>query len=300
MSLTTLKNITGFSNFEKQDSVISSLIPSSVVNNVNERNNSNESEKKPSKMSIAYIDEIIEDYAKNLFKARDKDNRSICKGNGWNDLTKLIDYKKLRVRHCKPNYQNEVVPKAPKSSVLFSSQFINDTNFDQEYLLRTERKTTSTCQIEIKEGYVCERSADISLEIQLPGVVAEAGAGFRQEYSVEKGLTKSIQEEMSWSIESNVRVQGMSKTTAELVVQENQYSGKFEQKTYFSGKVSVYLQKDNQTLISFDFGDLADIFTERKGFRRDDEGIYIITKGECKARFGIEQKIELHQHPLKK
>ena len=118
----------------------------------------------------------------------------------------FLNFKFFRVRHCKPTYQNEIVPKTPKSSVLFSSQFVNDTNFDQEYLLRTERKTTSSCQIDIIEGYVCERSAEVSLEFQLPGVVAEAGAGFKQEYSLEKGLSKSIQEDMSWSIESNVKV----------------------------------------------------------------------------------------------
>lgn len=98
------------------------------------------------------------------------------------------------------------MPKSPKSSILFSSQFVNDTKHEQEYLLRTERKTTSTCEIQISEGYVSERSGDISLEIQLPGVVAEAGAGFKHEYSIEKGLSKTIQEEMSWSIESNVKV----------------------------------------------------------------------------------------------
>ena len=47
-------------------------------------------------MTVAYIDEIIEEYAKNLFKSRDKDYRNMCKGNGWSDLTKFIDYKKLR------------------------------------------------------------------------------------------------------------------------------------------------------------------------------------------------------------
>lgn len=98
------------------------------------------------------------------------------------------------------------MPKTPKSAILFSSQFVNDTNNEQEYLLRTERKTTSTCEIQISEGFVSERSGEVSLEIQLPGVVAEAGAGFRHEYSLDKGLSKSIQEEMTWSIESNVKV----------------------------------------------------------------------------------------------
>ncbi|CAF0772600.1 unnamed protein product [Brachionus calyciflorus] len=290
MSMTTLKNITGFINSDR-DSV--ELISDG------HSNSKNRAEKSSSNMSVAYIDELIEDYARALFKSRDKDYKSICKGNGWSDLTKTIDYKKMRVRHCKPVYDSEVIPKAPKSSVLFSSQFVNDTNYDQEYLLRTERKTTSTCQINISDGYVCEKSGDLSLEVQLPGVVTEAAAGFRHEYSVEKGLSKSVEEEMTWSIESNVKVQGMSRTTADLVIHENQYSGKFEIKSYFSGKVLVHLQKDGNTLVTFEFSDLGEIFTEKKGFRKDDQGIYRITKGECKARFGIEQKIELHQYPLK-
>lgn len=58
-------------------------------------------------MSIAYIDEIVEEYAKNLFKSRDKDYKSVCKGNSWSDLTKTIDYKKLRfVKLLKKNFWN--------------------------------------------------------------------------------------------------------------------------------------------------------------------------------------------------
>lgn len=92
----------------------------------------------------------------------------------------------------------------------------------------------------------------------------------------------------------------MTKTTAELVVNENQFISKFEVKTYFSGKVLVCLQKDNHTYLRLDLGDLNQIFTPEKGFRRDEQGIYYLTKGECKARFGIDQKIALHQYPIKK
>lgn len=92
----------------------------------------------------------------------------------------------------------------------------------------------------------------------------------------------------------------MTKTTAELVVNENQFGSKFEVKTYFSGKIMVYLQKDNHTFLKLDFGDLNQIFTPEKGFRRDEQGIYFLTRGECKARFGIDQRIELHQYPIQK
>ncbi len=91
----------------------------------------------------------------------------------------------------------------------------------------------------------------------------------------------------------------MSKTTAELLVQEDQFKGVFEIKTYFSGELRIKLFKDSQELLIIELGDLDDIFVKEKGFRKDQRGLYRITRGECKARFGIEQKVELHQSSLK-
>lgn len=90
----------------------------------------------------------------------------------------------------------------------------------------------------------------------------------------------------------------MSKTTAELLVQESQYKGNFEIKSYFSGFLRFKLFKDGQELLLIELPDLEDIFSKEKGFQRDQKGIYRITRGECKATFGIEQKIELHQTPI--
>ena len=91
----------------------------------------------------------------------------------------------------------------------------------------------------------------------------------------------------------------MTKTTAELLVKEDQYKGQFRIKTYFTGGVSIKLFKENGLkLPSIELDDLEDIFKNAKGFAKDDKGWYCVTKGECKARFGIEQKIELHQTPI--
>lgn len=90
----------------------------------------------------------------------------------------------------------------------------------------------------------------------------------------------------------------MSQTTAELVVQEDEYHGTFEIKSYFFGEIRVKLYKDAQEILSLDFGDLEDLFPREKGFRKDSRGIYRITRGECKARFGVSQKVELHAKPL--
>ena len=93
-----------------------------------------------------------------------------------------------------------------KSHCLFRSTFINDTTKEQEYQLRTERKTISSCDIELYEGYITEGSLELSLEIPIPGCVLQTGAGFKREYSLENSTTKSFQEEVSWSIESIVKV----------------------------------------------------------------------------------------------
>jgi hypothetical protein len=90
----------------------------------------------------------------------------------------------------------------------------------------------------------------------------------------------------------------MSQTTAELVVQEDEYHGTFEIKSYFIGEIRVKLYKDSQEILSLEFGDLEDLFPREKGFRKDNRGIYRITRGECKARFGVSQKVELHAKPL--
>jgi hypothetical protein len=90
----------------------------------------------------------------------------------------------------------------------------------------------------------------------------------------------------------------MSQTTAELIVQEDEYRGAFEIKSYFYGEIRVKLFKDSQEILTLEFGDLEDLFPRDKGFRKDANGIYRITRGECKARFGVSQKVELHAKPL--
>ena len=58
--------------------------------------------------------------------------------------------------------------------------FLNDTINDQDYNLKAERKTTSTCEFEIFEGYLTEGEANLSVEIPVPGCVLSAGGGFKK------------------------------------------------------------------------------------------------------------------------
>lgn len=191
-------------------------------------------------------------------------------------------------------YADLETPGTPKNHILFRSTFLNDTNREQEYNLKAERRTVSTCSFSIFEGYTTEICGSLELEVPLPKCVVEASAGFRREYTLEQSRDKQVEEELTWSVESNIKIPGMSQTTAELIVQEDEYRGNFEIKSYFYGEVRVKLFKDSQEILTLEFGDLEDLFPRDKGFRKDSHGIYRITRGECRARFGVSQKVELH------
>lgn len=291
------------------NNLINQLLPNSIKNGLNNfapktaaslnDQFDNLSLNKPSNMSVVNLKELVENYAYKFFKENEKEyHRKLGKSYGWKEMAREIDWKGLRVRHEPVIYQNVEAPQAPKSHVLFRSTFINDTSGDQDYQLNAERKTMSSCTFELFEGFVSEGSAELSLEVPLPGCVVTAGAGFKRQYTLENTRSKNIQEELNWSVQSNIKVPKMSKTTAELLVQESQYKGNFEIKTYFSGFLRFKLFKDGQELLLIELPDLDDIFSKEKGFQRDQKGIYRITRGECKATFGIEQKIELHQTPI--
>lgn len=89
---------------------------------------------------------------------------------------------------------------------MFRSTFLNDTNREQEYNLKAERRTVSTCSFSILEGYTTEQCISLELEVPLPKCVLESGTGFRREYTLEQSRDKQIEEELSWSVESNIKV----------------------------------------------------------------------------------------------
>ncbi|CAF0904572.1 unnamed protein product [Adineta steineri] len=252
------------------------------------------------KMGLVNLRDLVEATAHKWYKDNEKDSTKAKWGRtyNWKELVKEIDWRSLKVRHDPVIYTDLEMPGAPKNHILFRSSFLNDTNREQDYNLKAVRRTVSTCSFSIFEGYTTEQTASLELQVPLPKCVLEASTGFRREYTLEQSRDKQVEEELTWSVESNIRIPGMSQTTAELIVQEDEYHGTFEIKSYFVGEIRVKLYKDAQEILSLEFGDLEDLFPREKGFRKDSRGIYRITRGECKARFGISQKVELHAKPL--
>ncbi len=159
-------------------------------------------------MSLVNIKDIVEKYAQKFFNENEKEYQKLMgRGVQWKDLVKVIDWSRFQFRHSDQSHTNENVQTGQcRSSVLFRSTFVNDTEKEQTYQLQAERKTIASCSIELFEGWVNEGNGDVTLKVPLPGCVIEAGAGFKSEYSVENTTTKTVQEEMNWSVHSNVVV----------------------------------------------------------------------------------------------
>ncbi|CAF1508145.1 unnamed protein product, partial [Adineta steineri] len=275
-------------------------MPRIIDNLVHFNNRGDETTSSSAKMGLVNLKDLVELAAHKWYKDNEKDSMKAKWGRtyNWKELVKEIDWRSLKVRHDPVVYTDIDSPGTPKNHILFRSTFLNDTNREQEYNLKAERRTVSTCSFSIFEGYTTEQCVSLELEVPLPKCVLEASTGFRRQYTLEQSKDKQVEEELTWSVESNIKIPGMSQTTAELLVQEDEYHGTFEMKSYFIGEIHIKLYKDSQEVLSLEFGDLDDLFPRDKGFRKDSRGIYRITRGECKARFGISQKVELHAKPL--
>ena len=242
---------------------------------------------------IIDIDELVKKWAKSF--PLEKDQKCLA---AEQILSTDINWKHFKVTHQPPKYDDERQAQRPMTHVLFTAVFSNNTDSSQVYSFNTERKTKSSCTVDISRGYVFDSHFDIKLAP--PNPVIEANAGFRKELSLSRSDGGMIEEELTWSVDSQVQVPAMKKTTAALVIKEGEYSGKFVIKSTFNGKVHVSIRnrKDNSVLLTLT-GKAKDIFTKENGFMLEKGVPFGITQGVCQCRYGIEQHVKLTQTDIK-
>ena len=218
-------NMNNFNDsFEKNygKSVLSNLVPNSLKDKFNSRlayaptsassaSSLSESTTRTTSRNltnpIINLKDLVDSYARKLFKENEREYyKAIGKQCSWRDLAKEIDWSNFRIKHCDTKYEDAGSPGQVKSHVLFRSTYVNETDEEQDYQLAAERKTVSACSFEMFEGFVNEGQAELSVRIPIPGCAGEAGAGFRREYTLESCRAKSVQEEMNWSVHSNIKV----------------------------------------------------------------------------------------------
>lgn len=188
-----------------------------------------------------------------------------------------------------------------KSNILFTSVFTNSTTEVQTNHLRTERRTASSCRISLTKAVTKEGS--FSLQISPPCAMIQANGGFRREVQMAREREKVFEEELIWSLDTEVVVPPGYRTKADLVITEDEFDGKFRVETIFEGVVTIRLRdkRDGSAIYTLVVNDLSKALKPEHGFYpvpNQPGAVAFINEGYCHCHYGISQRVDLHQEQL--
>ena len=249
---------------------------------------------------IPDVEAIVKRWALEMFEyTKSKEQAKIPKDS----LIYSVDWKNVKFKHHTPEYTDAEKPPAPKAQVLFKTFFSNDTDQEQEYSFKTERVTRSCCEVFIEKGVTIGQ--EMSINLKTPCEVFEANAGFHREVTLTNSSGEVIENELTWEVDSQIKVPPRTKTIAELVVSEDQYSGKFQVVSELSGRINVSITniRDNNAFVKSIQGELAEIIKKEiergsKVFTVEKKVVAFETKGVCNFSFAIEQHVKLSQEAI--
>lgn len=128
----------------------------------------------------------------------------------------------------------------------------------------------------------------------------ELNAGFSREVAVSKSEGETIEKELIWSVDSTIKLPPQTKTLANLVINQQEYDGKFKVISKFWGRIIVCIhnRKDNNNFMRSVEGDMKEIFRSKDGFTVNGKVVTYVSEGTCHFRFGVDQQVHLQQLPL--
>ncbi len=148
------------------------------------------------------------------------------------------------------------------------------------------------------------------MSFKIPGDICEIGGGVRCEQAVEMGKDETKEEEVKWGVNSIIKVQPHTKTSAELIINELELERNFKANMILKGRLVAHLhnKKDKGFVKAFS-GDIIQILktavekhwlpsdsTSRIHF--DQKKATIEFHGKCKFRLGVEQHVNIHEEEL--
>ena len=194
------------------------------------------------------------------------------------------------------------------ASILFQTKFTNNTQDGQEYTLKTEKTTRSSCTTEIETSYT--KGIEMSVNLKTPGEIFECNAGYSRELTLTNNDGETLEEELTWGVESLIKVKPEHIAYAQLVVNEKKYSGEFIVISKIRGYVAVeFRDVKAEVATTITVHNVAEIVKEylqmQKRIRDPVEFVevknnvvVVRTKGTCQFRFGIRQEVVVNQVPL--
>lgn len=233
----------------------------------------------------------------------------------FEDLAIIVNWAKVDLEQDEAKFDthvNSLHSKVPTTQTLFRTYFTNKTDMEQEYSFKTSRVTRQSCGFTFIKGFMREKEGGVTFK--LPEDIIEIGGGIRSEQSVECGKDQTKEEEVSWGVDSMIKVKPHSKTSASLVISELQMERAFTLETRLKGRLMVTLNSrvdSNQFVKSFS-GDIVEIINKSmsSGWLPANSNLFeivdgrngrfarTILKGTCKFRLGVEQHVSIDEETI--
>lgn len=230
------------------------------------------------------------------------------------DLEIVVNWARVELIQSEAQFERGPAPRshAPVAQTLFRTYFVNNTNQEQEYSFKTERSTRQSCGFSFTKGFCREKEGGVTFKI--PQDIIEIGGGIRSEQFVEAGKDQTKEETVTWSVDSVIKVQPHTKTSASLVITELEFDRNFTVETRLKGRLTVTLnnkRENNQFVKSFS-GDIVEIISKANerlwlppggsifeiGESNGQKFARTVLKGKCKFRLGVEQKVTLAEEKV--
>ncbi|PAA60554.1 hypothetical protein BOX15_Mlig016627g1 [Macrostomum lignano] len=282
------------------------------------------------KEQIVNLDDIVDRFAEAIYDRNERKDleKSLGCRLPWGELRREIDTRELQVVTAVPNYEPEAANRAggdgegdddkllaseavtvvaqgralrpsTSSCCAFRTVYTNECPHEIVNHINTSRTTRSSCCYRITRGLVLNQ--EFGLKLALPQDILELNAGFSAEFSLEKESEKSVESEVTWAINTEIRVPGSrdgrpSRVEAEVVIEENEFKARFTAVTYLSGRIKVRLYtKDNRYLLPIVIPNLRQVFQRNLGFRHPEGSskVAFVTAGTFHTRFGVSQRVRI-------
>ena len=180
--------------------------------------------------TIIDLDLIVEKWISYMWEKTKSRNQ---KNFELDDLDIVIDWKKVEIIQDEAKFDAHEMARNVNSQTLFRTFFTNRTESEQEYSFKTERTTRQSVGFTFNKGFSREKEGNITFK--LPQDIVEISGGIKSQQSIECGKDQTKEEEITWGVDSIIKVAPKTRTAAELVITELELEKKFEVDTFLKG-----------------------------------------------------------------
>lgn len=239
------------------------------------------------------LDDIVQPWSHNTFKtAEDGDADSRY-------FQHIINYSMVKFNESEPQYQPTIPQGIPKSEIIYETVFRNDTDYKQDFSLKTIRATTSTAKININRGIVVNGKSKLNVS-PLPEQIS-GKCGFQNGLAVDNVGQQEFKERLEWQIDTHVTVGSGSTVKAEVIVKETSYRAKFSLWTHITGNVHVDVVDPykNNSLYRVHDSDIVRLIKHYNKKTRIDGLVFqnhaanFLSEGICTFKYGVKQNVNL-------